>query len=257
MAIVSKIMIYPIKSMDGLSVEKASVSRGGALVGDRAHYLQDHTGKIFNAKRSAKCHLIRSRFSEDLQKVCFSPQANPLDLKDDLADINQQLSSILGESVWVKRAGEGGCPDDVDAPGLTLVSEATLSRVGHWFELSEVEVLRRFRPNLVISGVEPFWEDQWLGEHEGDGGVLRINGVEFKALKACRRCVVPTRSSQDGSQTPEFVEIFKRRRTSELHSKALVERFKMSYRLCINTVRVDDKPRAGLAVGAHVYGVES
>lgn len=249
-------MIYPIKSLDGLSFMNVSVLKNGALVGDRAHYLEDREGKVFNAKRSDKIHLIRCRFSDDRRKVFLSFNGMPFkvfDLEADLERIHQCLSSVLGEWVWLKKAGPGGFPDDIDAPGCTLVSEASLYRVGEWFGLGFDEVLRRFRPNLVISGVEPFWEDQWLGEGEQDGLVLRLGGLELKALKACRRCVVPARSSLDGVKTLGFVECFTKNRSSELHPKALSSRFGMSYRLGINTVRTDTQAQSELGVGAEVF----
>ncbi len=249
-------MIYPIKSLDGLSVMNVSALNNGALVGDRAHYLEDREGKVFNAKRSDKIHLIRCHFDDARRKVFLSFKGMPFeafDLEADMERVHRFLSRVLGEWVWLKKAGLGGFPDDVEAPGCTLVSEASLYRVGQWFGLGFDEVLRRFRPNLVISGVEPFWEDQWLGEGEQDGLVLRFGGLELKALKACRRCVVPTRSSLDGVETLDFVKCFTKHRSSELHPKALASRFGMSYRLGINTVRIDTQEQSELRVGAEVF----
>jgi hypothetical protein len=44
--------------------------------------------------------------------------------------------------------------------------------------------MNRFRPNLVISGSEPFAEDDWLR--------VRVGKVEFRSAKPCERCVITT-----------------------------------------------------------------
>ncbi|HEY9844850.1 MAG TPA: MOSC domain-containing protein, partial [Candidatus Caenarcaniphilales bacterium] len=44
--------------------------------------------------------------------------------------------------------------------------------------------LNRFRPNLVVSGCQPFAEDSW---HR-----MRIGEVNFHGVKPCPRCVITT-----------------------------------------------------------------
>jgi uncharacterized protein len=56
---------------------------------------------------------------------------------------------------------------------------------------SKVE-MRRFRPNVVISGALPWVEDTWR--------VIRIGAVTFRVAKPCARCVVTTREPDTGTQ---------------------------------------------------------
>jgi uncharacterized protein len=42
----------------------------------------------------------------------------------------------------------------------------------------------RFRPNLVVSGAEPYAEDRWKR--------IRIGALAFRVVKPCSRCVNPT-----------------------------------------------------------------
>ena len=44
--------------------------------------------------------------------------------------------------------------------------------------------MRRFRPNVVIDGDEPFAEDAWPG--------VRIGDVHFRTTMVCDRCVMTT-----------------------------------------------------------------
>lgn len=44
--------------------------------------------------------------------------------------------------------------------------------------------MRRFRPNIVISGASPYAEDTWQR--------IRINNIEFDLVKPCSRCIMPS-----------------------------------------------------------------
>jgi uncharacterized protein YcbX len=44
--------------------------------------------------------------------------------------------------------------------------------------------MSRFRPNIVVSGQEPFEEDSWRR--------IRIGEIEFAVVKPCSRCVMTT-----------------------------------------------------------------
>ncbi|MBE7374593.1 MOSC domain-containing protein [Pseudomonas lopnurensis] len=63
-----------------------------------------------------------------------------------------------------------------------LIGQASLDdlvqRVGRPLEML------RFRPNLVISGAQPYAEDGWKR--------IRIGELEFRVVKPCSRCVIPT-----------------------------------------------------------------
>ena len=53
----------------------------------------------------------------------------------------------------------------------------------------------RFRPNLVISGCEPFAEDSWRR--------IRIGTVAFDVVKPCSRCVFTTVDPDTGDEHPD------------------------------------------------------
>jgi len=56
----ARIVIYPVKSLDGLSVGEARVLPSGALEHDRQWALFDSHGKWINGKRTPQIHRLRS-----------------------------------------------------------------------------------------------------------------------------------------------------------------------------------------------------
>ena len=76
--ILSRIWIYPIKSLDGVSVDSAIIAPGGSLTMDREFALIDDGGKFVNAKRTAKIHQVRSQFNLPQRLVTLSsPSQDP------------------------------------------------------------------------------------------------------------------------------------------------------------------------------------
>jgi hypothetical protein len=56
--------------------------------------------------------------------------------------------------------------------------------------------MNRFRPNLVVSGCEPFAEDDWRR--------IRIGSLEFEVAKPCSRCVMPSIVQETGDRDPHI-----------------------------------------------------
>lgn len=59
MPILSRIIVYPVKSLDGLSVERCQVLPSGALACDRRFALRDSEGNFINGKRFPAIHGLR------------------------------------------------------------------------------------------------------------------------------------------------------------------------------------------------------
>jgi hypothetical protein len=178
------------------------------------------------------------------------------------------LSEALGFEVLLEERGDGGFPDDRDAPGATLIATATLEAVGRWFGLSLEETRRRFRANLEAGGCDAFWEDTLASpagkprppiREESVGGPLAdpyadlpppeplafaIGGARLRATNVCRRCVVPTRDSRSGSVSEYFREAFEARRRATLREDVAASGWNTLYRLAINTTGCGAHPAA-------------
>ncbi len=56
----SRIVIYPIKSFDGVELDAATVLSIGALANDRRFALRNMRGEWINGKATAAMHLLRA-----------------------------------------------------------------------------------------------------------------------------------------------------------------------------------------------------
>ncbi|ERN42598.1 putative Fe-S protein [Rubidibacter lacunae KORDI 51-2] len=239
MAYIARITIFPIKSLDGVEVERTEVLPGGALRWDRQWAIFDARNRFVNGKRTAAIHRLRARFDLTVGTVVLSAPDGaptpPLHLHRDRRDINTWLSDYFEQPVEVRENVNIGFPDDTDSPGPTVVSTATLEATAGWFPNLDAEQMRlRLRTNLEIDGVPPFWEDRLFGA-AGEPLAFAIGTVPFLGINPCQRCIVPTRDPQAGTAYPEFPTIFSRRRQETLPDWANADRFNHFYRLCVNT----------------------
>jgi uncharacterized protein YcbX len=86
--------------------------------------------------------------------------------------------------------GVEGLAKFADAFAWLIVSEASLQDLNA--RLSAPLPMNRFRPNIVLGGVDPFDEDR---VHE-----FVADGVRLRAVKACARCVVTTTNQATGTR---------------------------------------------------------
>lgn len=235
----SRITIYPIKSLDGQEVDEAVVLPSGALAHDREYCLIDSEGRVYNGKRSGDT-LLPVRSDVDLARGVVTLSQNgtaaAFHLERELEGLTRWFGERLGERVGIARDEEGGFPDDTEAHGPTVISTSTLREVASWFADMDVdEARRRFRANLEIDGVPAFWEDRLFGD---DGEVVRfqIGDVTLEGVNPCARCAVPSRDSRTGVvQEAGFAQIFSKRRAKMLPEWARRGRFDHYYRLSVNT----------------------
>ncbi|HEX4257288.1 MAG TPA: MOSC domain-containing protein, partial [Streptosporangiaceae bacterium] len=64
--------------------------------------------------------------------------------------------------------------------------------------------MNRFRPNLVVTGFDPWTEDRWRR--------IRIGDVSFRVAKPCGRCVVTTTDQVTGDRGRQPLRMLARHR---------------------------------------------
>lgn len=69
-----------------------------------------------------------------------------------------------------------------DAYPLLIANEASLAELNT--RLAEPLPMRRFRPNIVVTGAAPYAEDSWSR--------VRVGDVDIAVVKPCARCAVTT-----------------------------------------------------------------
>ncbi|MCL6433670.1 MAG: MOSC N-terminal beta barrel domain-containing protein [Leptolyngbyaceae cyanobacterium HOT.MB2.61] len=236
----AQISIFPIKSLDGVRVQAATVLKSGALKGDREFVIIDTQGNFVNGKRNANVHRLRSTFDLVARTVSLrvegTSETETFHLEGDRAALETWLSEYFGFPVQLLQNLEMGFPDDTLSPGPTVISTATLQTVADWFPgLSLEDTRRRFRTNLEIADTEPFWEDRLFDEVDSPLP-FQIGAVQLEGINPCQRCVVITRDALTGQTYPGFQKIFTSRRKETLPAWTNPTRFNHFYRLAVNTV---------------------
>ncbi|XP_053477086.1 molybdenum cofactor sulfurase isoform X1 [Ictalurus furcatus] len=143
--------------------------------------------------------------------------------------------------------GKGSCP-----PALSLVNEAQfllINRASVAFLLSRIinrqdssnnctsfdmlQLINRFRANLVISGSEPFEEEDWTG--------VKIEGTHFQMAGKCSRCQMIGIDQTSGTKFQEPL-----RSLSDWRSG------KVTFGVYLNYVLQRSNPYPTLSVGSQV-----
>lgn len=235
----SKILLYPIKSLDGVAVTQATVLSGGALQGDREFAIFDADHQRVNGKRNARIHRLRSQFNLPQRLVQLSIQGEPetvsFHLDQQRPALEAWLSDFFEQPVHLKQNLETGFPDDPESTGPTFVSVASLETVASWYPDLGIEAIRRrFRTNLELDAAPAFWEDHLFGEPEVPQP-FQVGDVQFLGINPCQRCPVPTRDPDTGEAYPGFQKTFVALRRETLPEGVLRSRFNHFYRLTVNT----------------------
>jgi uncharacterized protein YcbX len=235
----SKILIYPLKSFDPVTINQSKILANSPLQFDREYALIDDQGKFINGKRNSKVHQIRSNF--DLESNSISLKIEGLsetvtfNLEQQKSELEAWFSDYFHQDVTLIQNKTSGFPDDPEASGPTIISTATLQEVASWFPNITVEEMRlRFRANLEIDGVVAFWEDR-LFSGKNQTVTFQIGDVLLEGINPCQRCIVPTRNPFTGEVTPDFQRIFNQKRQATLPNWVNSDRFNHFYRLSVNT----------------------
>lgn len=244
----SSIHVYPIKSCGGLSPSEWDVDEFG-LRHDRRWMVVDLTGDFVTQREEPRLALVRPALADD-SLVLRAPGMRELRLPltppardrvkvqvwGDLTEgvpvspeAAQWLSRFLGRLVrlvWM--------PNDVvrdtdpeyavghrvsfaDGFGFLLISEASLTELNR--RLEAPLPMNRFRPNLVVSGSDPFAEDGWRE--------LRVGALELTVVKPCARCVTTTtdqETAERGVEPLRTLATFRTRNGGVMFGQNLVHR---------------------------------
>ncbi len=238
MAEVARLLLYPIKSLDPVAVEQATLTAAGSFRHDRAYQLVDEQGRVINGKRTAQIHQIRTRWDPDGYHLRLTaPNASPLqaDLRQDSERLEAWFSSFFGQTVRLEENRIQGFPDDLRSPGPTVISTSTLETVATWFDGIPVDQMRlRMRINVELGATPAFWEDALFGS-AGTALHFRIGSVDMYGINPCARCIVPTRDPVTGEALKGFQRQFAEARRQTLPDWVEGSRFDHFYRLGVNT----------------------
>lgn len=223
---ISHLNIYPIKSMAGIAVERAMVTDRG-FYRDRRWMLVGPDRVFLSQRELSSMALLKVELLPDALRVVSVLHPDPLiipfqpsldefaDVRvwDDVcraqfvgADADAWFSTALGapcrmvympdETLRVsdpKYVPEGGLTSFADGFPFLLIGQASLDDLNS--RLERPLPMDRFRPNIVFTGGTPFLEDSMLS--------FTIQGIRFRGVKLCARCVITTIDQQTAEQGKE------------------------------------------------------
>jgi uncharacterized protein len=225
------LFIHPVKSLRGLAVTSAEVDTIGA-VGDRRFLVVDPGGN-FLTQRTIPAMARIGAFIDGETLTLRREGLGDLRVRR-APDPGAPLTSVRvwksegleaedcgdAPAEWLSRALEGPCrlvrigpafsrqvtkaaarPGDLvdfaDACPFLVTSEASLGELNRRIEEKGGGgvPMGRFRPNLVLSGCEPFEEDSWKR--------LRIGEIVFRSAGPSTRCVITVTDQLTGERGVE------------------------------------------------------
>ncbi len=234
---VAALHVFPFKSLPGVSVRSAAIT-GGGLLHDREFAMFDEFGYV-NGKRDAGVYELHVEYAGDFSSAVFTSARTHerfgFAFGEDTGALETSLSRHFGRRIAVRRSANGGFPDDLAAPGPTVIASATLGTVATWFSgLDAQNVRMRLRTNIEIGGVPPFWEDRLYGA-AGTAVAFGVGSLALEGTNPCQRCSVPARDPRTAQPLPGFAKRVAERRAASLPAWADATRFDHYYRLAVNT----------------------
>ena len=224
---ISRLYVYPVKSLGGLELSSAKLTDRGfeydrrwMLVGEDNRFLTQREFPRMALLRTAidANELIVSEKGNDTDKIHLNLNPTGSDLVtvqiwDDVCEaiemskeINDWFSHKLTmpcKLVYMPDESKRKVDDDYimnnditgfsDAFPVLMIGQASLDDLNSRLEIPVP--MNRFRPNIVFTGGDPYQEDTM--QH------FRISGIDMFAVKPCARCVVTTTDQETGVTAKE------------------------------------------------------
>ena len=163
----AEIWRYPVKSLAGERLDSVELTAQG-VPGDRVVHLVDDRGKVATARRHYRLVTIQATLGEDGEPLVDGDRW-------DSEPASQRIQEATRNGVRLARSEGGPLHDDTP---LLVATDGAVEWLG--------EDGRRFRPNLVVAGVEG------LGERDWPGRTLRVGDAAIAVEHLCERCLVTT-----------------------------------------------------------------
>ncbi|HRI80409.1 MAG TPA: MOSC N-terminal beta barrel domain-containing protein [Cyclobacteriaceae bacterium] len=234
---ISGIRIYPIKSLDPVELNEIEVGTRSLLF-DREFAMLAEDGRFVNGKRTGKVNTLQARYDIKNYLVSLNDRkggaVRTFHLVDDKQKLENFLSNFFDLPVTIIHNEEGALMDIPVESSVTLMSDATLLSLQSDMPSHSLEDLKlRFRPNLMVAGVDRFWEEELFGE-PGTGIEFLVGNVRMIGISPRARCNVPPRNPLDGEQDKSFIRTMMKSRADTLPKGSKLLKYGGLYQLTVN-----------------------
>jgi len=208
---VVRISIAPVKSLGLVHPDEVEIGPRG-VVGNRRFWLLDEDGRLFNNKRNGPMQRIRPEWDEESRTLALTfPDGARVEGVVELGEPvaaemygelhpsrhvigpwQDAISRFVGRKLTLLWADQHATDRGYRGGTISLVSRASLARLGEEAGVSEPVDGRRFRMLLEIDGVGAHEEDEWLGTQ------VRVGDVVLVLNGDVGRCLVTSQSPETG-----------------------------------------------------------
>lgn len=223
---ITSIFYYPVKSCRGIADSSVEIGERG-IRNDRNWVVANAEGKALTQRELSQMALIEANVDNGGALTLQAPErasctvahgsgssATTVDVwgnqcagVDEGDDVANWLGSFLGTQCRLVRVAENNdrqcmapLPDGstvkltfVDGCSLLVISQESLDDLNN--RLAEPVTIKRFRPNIVISGFEAFSEDDFTE--------LQIGDITLYKVQQCERCVITTIDPESAKKSVE------------------------------------------------------
>lgn len=258
-AFISRIRIYPIKSLDPVELQEAEVGVH-SLRYDRAFAMLTHDGHFMNGKRSGRVNELKALYDLPNQSATFSNRSGgpacSFHLLNEKSEAEKYLTDFFEEPISLLNNEQGQLMDIPTASSVTILSEASLQSLHEEFSDRTLEDIRlRFRATIELTGVDAYWEENLVGE-PGVGMRIQVGEVEMIGVSPRARCNVPPRNPLTGITDKGFVKRMMKSREKTLPQNSYLPAYGSLYHLTINTYISETQKGKWLRVGDELKIIE-
>lgn len=218
---ISEIYIYPVKSLAGIKLKTSKLTSVG-LQNDRRWMVVDSNGKFMSQRELSKMATIKTEIidsklilkhknsiikvpsvANETKEMLVTVWKDTFMATHVSSKVDSWLTGILGQDcklvymqenvqrqIDLEFAPIGQNVSFADAYPILVISQASLDDLNS--KLETPVNINRFRANIIVLGIKAFAEDDWQN--------LSINNIEYKAVKKCSRCIMPSINQQTGKQ---------------------------------------------------------
>jgi uncharacterized protein YcbX len=217
---IAALHVYPVKSARGIALESAALTRTG-LAHDRRWMIVGDNGRFLTQRELPRLALLEPALSESTLQLRAPTMADiaielshqgvrravtiwghDCEALDEGSTVAQWLGQFLGRECRLvrfdpahRRMSEREWTEPYEAEtqfsdGFALLALSAASLADLNARLAAPLPMNRFRPNLVLEGIDAFDEDRIEDLSDGD--------IRLKPVKACTRCKITTTNQDTG-----------------------------------------------------------